>query len=326
MSNLTNWKPSTSIINLFKRAKIIKKIRLFFNNRGFLEVETPAMSQSTVTDIHLTSFQTYFIKPGGIDTIPLYLITSPEYHMKRLLAAGSGPIFQLCRSFRNTEMGRYHNPEFTILEWYRPDYDMFHLMDELDDLLLQILDCENAERNSYQELFSRHLGINPLSSDTHSLYDVAIRLNVIEKKNIQYYDHDTLLQLLFSIVVEPNIGHDKPVFVYHFPASQAELAKLNTENRQVADRFEVYFKGVELANGFRELTDANEQYQRFIENNRKRSELNLIEQPIDKNLLMALEQGIPECSGIALGIDRLIMLAVHANQLSEVIAFSLGRA
>ncbi|AHF78527.1 Lysyl-tRNA synthetase [Sodalis praecaptivus] len=325
MSDSASWQPSAPITNLLKRAAIVGQIRRFFSDRGLLEVETPAMSQATVTDIHLVPFQTRFIGPGAAGGLPLYLMTSPEYHMKRLLAAGSGPIFQLCRSFRNEEAGRYHNPEFTMLEWYRPHYDMYRLMNEVDDLLQQILDCDSAETLSYQQVFTRHVGIDPLSADKGQLYEAAVKWDLGEATSAED-DRDTLLQLLFAMVVEPNIGRDKPAFVYHFPASQAALAEISTEDHRVADRFEVYFKGIELANGFRELTDAREQRQRFEQDNRKRVAMSLTEQPIDENLLAALAQGMPECSGVALGVDRLVMLALKAERLSDVIAFPVERA
>ncbi|WMQ74509.1 MAG: Elongation factor P--(R)-beta-lysine ligase [Sodalis sp.] len=325
MSDSVSWQPSAPITNLLKRAAIVSQIRRFFSDRGLLEVETPAMSQATVTDIHLVPFQTRFVGPGVAGGMPLYLMTSPEYHMKRLLAAGSGPIFQLCRSFRNEEAGRYHNPEFTMLEWYRPHCDMYHLMNEVDDLLQQILDCDSTEMLSYQQAFTRHVGIDPLSADNEQLHEAVVKWDLGEATSADD-DRDTLLQLLFAMVVEPNVGRDKPAFVYNFPASQAALAEISTEDHRVADRFEVYFKGIELANGFRELTDAHEQRQRFERDNRKRVAMSLAKQPIDENLLAALAQGMPECSGVALGVDRLLMLALKAERLSDVIAFSVERA
>ena len=199
------------------------------------------------------------------------MMTSPEYHMKRLLAAGSGPIYQMGRSFRNEEAGRHHNPEFTMLEWYRPHYDMYRLMNEVDDLLQQVLDCESAETLSYQQAFLRHLDIDPLSAEKAQLREAAAKLDLSNIADTEE-DRDTLLQLLFTVGVEPHIGREKPAFVYHFPASQAALAEISTEDHRVAERFEVYFKGIELANGFRELTDGREQQQRFEQDNRKRAE------------------------------------------------------
>ncbi|MFV4845618.1 elongation factor P--(R)-beta-lysine ligase [Edwardsiella tarda] len=325
MSDTASWQPSAPVANLLKRASIMATIRRFFSDRGVLEVDTPSMSQATITDVHLVPFQTHFVGPGVAQGMTLYLMTSPEYHMKRLLAAGSGPIYQLCRSFRNEESGRYHNPEFTMLEWYRPHYDMYRLMNEVDDLLQQVLECESAETLSYQQAFIRHLDVDPLSADKTQLREAAAKLdlsNIADKEE----DRDTLLQLLFAFGVEPHIGKERPAFVYHFPASQASLAQISTEDHRVAERFEVYYRGVELANGFHELTDADEQRLRFEQDNRKRAALGLPQQPLDEHLLAALAHGMPDSSGVALGVDRLIMLALSAERLSEVIAFSVDRA
>jgi len=325
MSETASWQPSASIANLLKRAAIVAEIRRFFSDRGVLEVETPTMSQATITDIHLFPFETRFVGPGTAEGMTLYMMTSPEYHMKRLLAAGSGPIYQMGRSFRNEEAGRYHNPEFTMLEWYRPRYDMYRLMNEVDDLLQQILDCDSAETVSYQQVFIRHLDVDPLSADKAQLREAAAKLdlsNIADEEE----DRDTLLQLLFAMGVEPHIGREKPTFVYHFPATQASLAEISTEDHRVAERFEVYYKGVELANGFRELTDGNEQRQRFEQDNRKRAARGLPQHPIDNNLLDALKHGMPECSGVALGVDRLIMIALGADSIADVLAFPVTRA
>ncbi|UCQ57906.1 elongation factor P--(R)-beta-lysine ligase [Edwardsiella piscicida] len=325
MSDTASWQPSAPVANLLKRASILSTIRRFFSDRGVLEVDTPSMSQATVTDVHLVPFQTHFVGPGVAQGMTLYLMTSPEYHMKRLLAAGAGPIYQLCRSFRNEESGRYHNPEFTMLEWYRPHYDMYRLMNEVDDLLQQVLECESAETLSYQQAFIRHLDVDPLSADKTQLREAAAKLDLSNVADNEE-DRDTLLQLLFAFGVEPHIGKERPAFVYHFPASQASLAQISTEDHRVAERFEVYYRGVELANGFHELTDAAEQRLRFEQDNRKRAAAGLPQQPIDEHLLAALEHGMPDSSGVALGVDRLIMLALSAERLSEVIAFSVDRA
>lgn len=193
----TATRSRASIPNLLKRAAIMAEIRRFFADRGVLEVETPCMSQATVTDIHLFPFETRFVGLA-IQGINLYLMTSPEYHMKRLLAAGCGPVFQLCRSFRNEEMGRHHNPEFTMLEWYRPHYDMYRLMNEVDDLLQQVLDCQPAESLSYQQAFQRHLEIDPLSADKTQLREAAAKLDLSNIADTEE-DRDTLLQLLFTM-------------------------------------------------------------------------------------------------------------------------------
>ncbi|WP_159567383.1 elongation factor P--(R)-beta-lysine ligase [Budvicia diplopodorum] len=325
MSDVASWQPNASIAKLLKRAKIIGDMRRFFSERGVLEVDTPAMSQATVTDIHLFPFETRFVGPGAADGLTLYLMTSPEFHMKRLLAAGSGPIYQMGKSFRNEEAGRYHNPEFTMLEWYRPHFDMYRLMNEVDDLLQQILDCDASEVVSYQQIFIRHLELDPLSADKTQLRAAAAKLDMEELASREE-DRDTLLQMLFAFGVEPHIGQEKPTFVYHFPATQASLAEISTEDHRVAERFEVYYKGVELANGFRELTDAGEQRQRFEQENRKREVRGLPIHPIDENFLAALKYGMPECSGVALGVDRLIMIALDSASISDVMAFTVERA
>lgn len=325
MCDKTCWQPDASISNLLKRAKLIRAIRAFFAERAVLEVETPAMSRAATTDIHLSSFQTHYIGPGVAAGMSLYLVTSPEFHMKRLLAAGSGPIYQIGRCFRNEEAGRYHNPEFTLLEWYRPRFDMYQLMNEVDDLLQAVLDTEAAEFVSYEQLFIRHLGLNPLDANREELHLQAVKLNLTDK-TAKPDDRDTLLQLLFSMVIEPIIGKEKPVFVYHFPASQAALAEISTEDRRVADRFEVYYKGIELANGFRELTNEEEQRQRFELDNKKRIERGLPEQPIDNAFLASLAAGLPECSGVALGVDRLIMIALGENSIDKVLSFTTDKA
>ncbi|MFB6421692.1 MAG: elongation factor P--(R)-beta-lysine ligase [Candidatus Malihini olakiniferum] len=319
------WQPTATIKNLLKRAAIVSKIRRFFSDRGVLEVETPAISQATITDVHVVPFQTRFFWPGTPEGITLYLMTSPEYHMKRLLAAGSGPIFQLCHSFRNEESGRYHNPEFTMLEWYRPHYDMYCLMDEVDDLLQQVLGCESVERLSYQDAFQCYLDVDPLLAKKTKLREVADTLDISDLARREE-DRDILLQMLFTFGVEPHIGHKKPTFIYHFPASQALLAEISFEDYRVAERFEAYYKGVELANGFRELTDSDEQRKRFEQDNQKRAASGLSQKPIDKYLLAALKEGMPACSGVALGIDRLIMLALKAQSISEVMAFTISRS
>ena len=317
------WQPSASIENLLARAKIIAEIRRFFTDRGLLEVETPVLSEFGVTDVHLSTFSTEFIAPFGEQSKTLWLATSPEYHMKRLLAAGSGPIFQLCKVFRNEEAGSRHNPEFTMLEWYRPHFDMYRLINEVDDLLQQILDCPPTESLSYQFVFQQYVGLDPLSAEHKELVAKAKQYQLAEAES---EDRDTLLQFLFSTVVEPNIGQKQPVAVYHFPASQAALAQLSSEDHRVAERFEFYYKGLELANGFHELTDAREQLHRFEQDNRQREKMGLPARAIDQRFLAALQAGMPNTSGVALGVDRLVMLALNANQISEVISFSVDNS
>ncbi len=323
--NQAQWQPSASIENLKLRASIIRKIRHFFEQREVLEVDTPSLSQASVTDVHLASFQTRFVGPGYSQGIPLYLQTSPEYAMKRLLAAGSGAIFQMSKAFRNEESGRHHNPEFTMLEWYRPGFDHFQLMDEIDALMQTVLNCQSAERLTYQQAFTTHLGLDPLTASLEELKQLCSQhgfANISDDET----DKDTLLQLLFSMKVETQIGQKTPCFVYDFPASQAALAKINKSDPRVAERFELYYQNMELANGFNELTNAKEQAKRFEQDNQKRQLMGLPKVDIDKHLIAALEHSLPECSGVALGIDRLIMLALNAKAIKEVIAFDVERA
>ena len=317
------WQPTASVKNLLTRAKLLAEIRRFFTDRGLLEVETPVLSEFGVTDVHLATFSTEFISPFGEQSKTLWLSTSPEYHMKRLLAAGSGPIFQIGKVFRNEEAGNRHNPEFTMLEWYRPHFDMYRLINEVDDLLQQILECPPAESMSYQFAFQQYVGLDPLSADLSELAEKAKKHQLIGAEN---ENRDTLLQFLFSTVVEPQIGQEAPVVVYHFPASQAALAQISSEDLRVAERFEFYYKGLELANGFHELSDAREQLRRFQQDNLQREKMGLPVRVIDKRLLAALQAGIPNCSGVALGVDRLLMIAMGTESIKDVISFAIDYA
>lgn len=324
-SRESSWQPSAAIEQLRKRAELIAQIRRFFAEREVLEVDTPAMSHATVTDIHLHTFNTDFVGPGYADGKKLYLMTSPEFHMKRLLAAGSGSIYQINKAFRNEENGRYHNPEFTMLEWYRVGFDHHALMDEMDALLQLVLGCGKAIRMTYQQAFLSVLEVCPLEGSMQALRVAAAGLGLQDIADREQ-DRDTLLQLLFSVGVEPRIGQQAPAFVYDFPASQAALAKINSDDPRVADRFEVYFRGIELANGFHELDDAQEQLARFVADNQQRLKMGLAMQPIDYHLIEALKAGLPPCAGVALGIDRLIMLALGCEHIDQVTAFAFPRA
>ena len=323
--NQANWQPAAPIKQLKQRALLIRQIRDFFFERDVMEVDTPAMSHATVTDVHLHTFQTEFVGPGYAGGQKLFFMTSPEFHMKRLLAAGSGCVYQIAKAFRNEENGRYHNPEFMMLEWYRVGFDHHKLMDEMDDLLQLVLKSDKAERMTYQNAFLNVLGVCPLEGSMEELKACAGSLGLSDIAHPEE-DRDTLLQLLFSIGVEPKIGQTVPAFVYDFPASQAALAKINPQDNRVADRFEVYFKGIELANGFHELDNPQEQLQRFEEDNQKRIEMGLEPQPIDHHLIEALKAGLPSCAGVALGIDRLIMLAMGHDHIDEVTAFPFPRS
>lgn len=317
------WQPSAPMKNIIARSRIMAELRSFFTDRGLLEVDTPILSQYGVTDVHLAVFETVFNAPFQSQPKALFLGTSPEYHMKRLLAAGSGPIFQICKVFRNEEAGRKHNPEFTMLEWYRPHFDMYRLINEVDDLLQQILDCEPAESFSYQFIFQEYVGLDPLSAEKIDLIKKAKECGLSGAEN---ENRDTLLQFLFSQVVEPKIGQERPVAVYYFPTSQAALAQISSEDHRVAERFEFYYKGLELANGFNELTDAVEQRHRFERDNKQRATLGLAQREIDQRFMSALQHGMPQCAGVALGVDRLLMVALGQRDITEVISFNIENA
>lgn len=304
------WRPSVSIDTLKKRAVLIANIRAFFVERDVLEVETPLMSRAAITNPYIESFSLDDAKATW------YLQTSPEFAMKRLLAAGSGPIFQISKAFRKEEAGHYHHPEFTMLEWYRPGFDHHQLMDEMDTLLQILLKTPAAEQTTYQALFKAHLSIDPLEANTEALKNCAKAQGIMVHSDV---DRDDWLNLLMTHVIEPKLGQSAPTFVYHYPASQAALSKIAKDDPRIAERFELYYKGIELANGFHELSDAQEQRARFETDNTHRKAKGLIPMPIDEHLLQALEHGLPNTAGVALGVDRLLMLALDKKNIQDVL-------
>ncbi|MDX1996272.1 MAG: elongation factor P--(R)-beta-lysine ligase [Thermoanaerobaculia bacterium] len=319
-----SWQPTASFETLRFRAGLLADIRRFFADRGVLEVETPLLASAPVTDPRLASFSTVFRGPGAPTGQTRFLQTSPEFAMKRLLAAGSGPIFQISKAFRDGEAGRRHNPEFTLLEWYRPGFDHHRLMDEMDELLGGVLATPPAERLTYREAFLRHVGLDPLVAPVADLQAAArTALGSVPELG---EDRDGWLDLLVSLVVEPHLGHGRPTYLTDYPASQAALARLRPDDPRVAERFEVYVEGIELANGFHELGDAAEQRRRFVGDLTLRAAEGLPEVPLDEALLAALAAGLPPCAGVALGFDRLVMVARGARELAEVMAFPWARA
>ncbi|MEM7584642.1 MAG: EF-P lysine aminoacylase EpmA [Acidobacteriota bacterium] len=323
-----SWQPTTSPSALRQRAELLATLRRFFADRGVMEVETPLLAAATVTDLHLASLSCRLqaLAPGGAERY--FLQTSPEYAMKRLLAAGSGPIYQICKAFRDGEAGASHNPEFTMLEWYRPGFDHHRLMDEMDALLAEALGVAAAERASYREVFERRLGLDPHCATLAELRQAATEVGV-ELAGDGPDDRDGWLHLLMSHAIEPHLGRGRPTFVFDFPASQAALARLRTDAGgapTMAERFEVYVEGVELANGFHELADADEQRQRFEADLAQRRARGLEAVPIDERLLAALAAGLPDCAGVALGVDRLLMLRAGASELRQVISFPVDIA
>jgi lysyl-tRNA synthetase class 2 len=311
----TDRDSTITIKNLRKRAEIIAQIRQFFAARNILEVETPLLSKYTVTDVHLHSIQASCSNIGT-----MYLQTSPEYAMKRMLAAGVGSIYQICKSFRDGECGRYHNQEFTMLEWYRLGFTHHDLMNEMDELLQFILEGSPAVRRTYQEIFMQHLNINPHLATVVELQQCAVDNDINSISAVTTEDRDTWLQLLMSEYIEPKLAAEEVVFIYDYPATQAALAKIRQEPQfAVAERFEVYVRGIELANGFHELTDATEQRQRFLQDLATRRQLGYATVAIDEPFLASLATGLPACAGVALGVDRLVMLALHESEINNVI-------
>lgn len=309
------WQPSATHEILKQRAALIKKIRAFFEARRILEVETLCLSPHTTTAPYIQSIEAVY-KRGHVHTT-WYLQTSPEYYMKRLLASGSGDIFQICKSFRNDESGRLHNPEFTLLEWYRLGFSDCQLMNETDELVQYVLTCPPAERYSYTEIFQKLLALDVTHASVTALQDCALRYHLVDPGWGD--DRDAWLLFLFAELIEPQL--QLPTFIYDFPSTQAALARLKTNG--CAARFEFYIQGLELANGFEELTDAIEQERRFKADQAVRQQYNLPPQAIDQELLSALRHGLPACAGIALGVDRLMMLALQQKSIAAVMSFVL---
>ncbi len=324
------WRPCADLATLRLRAELLQRIRVFFAARGVLEVETPTLSTAAVTHPHLASFGAAYSGPGPQHGQTLYLHTSPEFPMKRLLAAGSGCIYQIARVFRDGEAGRRHNPEFTLLEWYRVGFDHHRLMDEAAELVTELLarrlTLATPERLSYRELFQRHLDLDPHRTSTAELAVCAAHHAVPIPPGMPADDTDPWLDLLLTHWIEPRVSQGRLTFIYDYPASQAALARLRPGDPPVGERFELYLNGLELANGFHELGDADEQRRRFERENAARRALGLPLMPIDEHLLDALKAGLPDCAGVALGFDRLVMLAAGKGSLQEVIAFPLDRA
>jgi len=313
-----SWQPSAPIEHLRQRAQFLASIRQFFTQRNYLEVETPIMARYGVTDVYLSNIKAIF---RGQE---YSLQTSPEYHMKRLLAAGSGPVFQLARVFRDDELGRWHNPEFTLLEWYQLNVDHHTLMDEVDLLLQTLIHSEPVIKKTYQQAFLESCSVDPFTASIEQLQQVLIEYNLDKVLSPQEQDKDQYLFLLMSHVVEPFLGKESaPVAVYNFPPSQASLAQIS---EGVAERFEVYYRGVELANGFHELTEVKAQALRFAQDQEIRKQQGFALAEADHYLLQALEHGLPSCSGVALGVDRLLALALNQQDIASVISFDFSRA
>jgi lysyl-tRNA synthetase class 2 len=307
-----------SLAMLEPRSALLRRLRAFFHDRGFLEVETPILWHEIIPELHIEPVRT-----GDGQ----FLQASPELHMKCLLAAGAKAIFQVTRSFRAGERGQLHNPEFTIVEWYRAGDDLHAGMDLLDELTRALLGTPPAARTSYREAFERTMQMDPHSATVDELCAAAESNDVNVPTTMKRDDRDEWLNLLLATRVEPQLGLNRPEIIYHYPASQASLAKVVTSETgiEVAERFELYYRGIELANGFHELSDAVEQRRRFEAVNSARVADGRSSLPMPESLLTALEDGFPDCTGVALGFDRLAMLAIGASSIDDAIAFPQPR-
>lgn len=345
-----HWQALCSRKAIIARNKLYSDIRDFFNKKSVLEVETPILSTASVTDPYIDSLEVFSPKDNSKK---YFLQTSPEFAMKRMLCDNFGDIFQICKSFRAEEIGRKHNIEFTMLEWYRLNFNMDDLINEVCELIIYCLRDINEPRLSatfrgltaesgesqrgesiikkisYKDLFIEYLAFDPNLVDIDYLkklilnkfetkYSDIINSNDFDKN----YNKDDLLMILISDYIEPELDHEKITVIYDYPRSQSALAKIdNSIDYPVAKRFEVYYKGMELANGFHELSDYTEQKNRFLQDINKRKKQHLPDVSIDYKFLSALESGLPDCSGVALGLDRLLMIKQGVTSIEDVLVF-----
>jgi elongation factor P--(R)-beta-lysine ligase len=317
---MNDWQPTASIATLEVRASMLRAARDYFAATRTLEVETPTLSAAAISDVHIASVPAIPCKERR------FLHTSPEYSMKRLLAGGCGDIWQICRVYRDGESGRWHNPEFTLIEWYRIGIDHHSLMSDVERLISTMLSpprhFDSAERLTYREAVQLHAGVDAFDDATAVLIARLESAAIHVPQSIRG-DRDACLDLIMSVIVGPRLGRERLTFIYDYPATQAALARVHG---RVASRFEAYLDGIELANGFHELGAAAEQRARFAADLADRARRQLPSVPIDERLLAALEHGMPECSGVALGFDRLVMCAIGAKHIDEVLAFPFARA
>jgi elongation factor P--(R)-beta-lysine ligase len=317
---MSEWKPTATRDILAHRAAVLTHARHFFLDRGVLEVDTPMVVNAPVTDVHLHSAKVEFADSPRA----FFLQTSPEYAMKRLLAAGSGDIFQICHVARGLERGRLHNAEFTLIEWYRVGYTLDRLMHEVETLVRTLLGDVafnlSSQQLSYEEAFLQELDLDPFEASMDELSEAAGAAGFTEESR-RGTSRDELLELLMGTVIGPKLGRSSLTFVYNYPVSQAALARVNPRDPRSALRFELYCKGIELANGFQELSSEVEQRQRFERDNTERRRKGLPVFPLDERLLAALAFGMPECAGVAVGFDRVMMLAAETDHIDDVLPF-----
>ncbi|NKC13395.1 MAG: EF-P lysine aminoacylase GenX [Gammaproteobacteria bacterium] len=321
MIDAAEWRPGAARAVLKARAAILATIRTFFDERGIVEVETPCLAAAPATDPHIQSLRV--ATTLGSRTQTLYLQSSPEFAMKRLLAAGCGPIYQITRAFRDGEVGRYHNVEFTILEWYRPGFDHRRLMAETASLLVELTGLCHWRARRYADVFRAYAGLD-FNASRHELVRAALEKTGVAHHALADMRRADLLDLLFAHAVQPNL--DGLCMVYDFPACQCALARIYPAPNPVAARFEGFINGVEIANGYHELTDSAEQRARMVDDLAERRRLGLPAVPMDERLLAALAAGLPDTAGVAVGVDRIVQLALNAGSLDDVIAFSSARS
>jgi lysyl-tRNA synthetase class 2 len=349
-ANGSNWRPSATLAVLEQLAQALAHVRAFFAERSVLEVDTPVVVNAPVTDVHIHSAEVRFSDAPG----RFYLHTSPEFAMKRLLASGSGDIYQICHVARGLERGRHHNAEFTLIEWYRLGFSLDQLMDEVEALARKVLgpiaQPMRSERLSYVDAFQASFGIDPLTVPLDDLRALARDAGLVGVNDSTHSatpdakapsapgepsastaasaiaERDELLEFLVGVKMGPALGKNSLTFIHRYPASQAALARLDPTDPRIALRFELYCEGIELANGFHELASAPEQRARFEQDLSERRRRKLPADEMDELLLSALESGLPECAGVAVGFDRLLMLAVGASHIDDVLPFPIERA
>ena len=307
------WRPAAGVETLRRRASLLAQIRAFFVERAVLEVDTPLLGSAPSSDPQQQCLDVAVPGSGR-----RYLQPSPEFAMKRLLAAGSGSIYQICKAFRAGEHGTRHRTEFTLVEWYRVGFDYRALMDEVQSLVCGLLQRPPARAFSYRELFQRHAAVDPLADSDQVLWQRVAAAGIEPSAALRDAGRDAALDILLTRLVEPAMAPLGVVFVYDYPASQAALARLRPDQPALAERFELYVDGIELANGFTELADAVEQRRRFEADNQTRRARGLPTVPLDEELLAALRHGLPPCAGVALGFDRLLMLACGLDDIAAL--------
>ena len=311
---MTDWRPTASLAALQARASLYRQVRDFFQALNVLEVDTPALARHGVTDLNIDCI-----------AVPGYgfLQSSPEYHMKRLLAAGSGSIYQISKVFRDGEAGKKHNPEFTLLEWYRTGFSLQQLIDESIALLQPLLSPASVQQFSFRDIFRRVTGLDPLTASQQALQDCAQ-----QHSELPTLTKAELVDWLMACVVEKALPADHLTVITNFPGWAAALAQTRTDHdgKTVAERFEIYAGQLELANGYHELRDATEQEKRFAADQQLRAQHARQRRDADPHLLAALQHGLPECSGVAIGLDRVLMAQLGTHNIADVMAFPSDRA